>query len=281
MTLLSGKTKVSTEERFHTPSEIERKLGLWIDRIGASNNPHRKKWRRRTLGMYGITLIEAGSALFECEATGRIVLLPGDVVISLPKMITFYKPAEECSDKWIIWDGSENATLEKIGVLNNSNILFHGGENVINTAYALLEKLTGNDDVNNIILRKSVILEMIVGLQKLSCQNKKGYGTKSHMEKIVSYLTANYADDNVIENMFATFQISPTHLRRLFRRSAGQSPHQLVISLRISKAKELLSQGISIKEASRMVGYEDVSYFIRIFRKVTGISPGNFASTYS
>lgn len=278
MTILKDNTTIYTEERFHAPGKSEFQLGLWIDRIGSSNNPHRKKWQRRMLGLYGITLIESGTAIFESEVTGRVVLQAGDSVLSFPKMVTFYEPAEGCHDKWIVWDGHENAILEKIGILDRSKIIIHDNVGVINQAYALLDKLTGHDTVINIVLRKTIILEMIANLFRLSRQTNKGYSTESHLSKMVSYLTANYASSHATENLFAHFNISPTHLRRVFRNGTGQSPHQFIISLRISKAKELLSRGASISETAHQVGYEDVSYFIRIFHKVAGIPPGRFVA---
>ena len=49
-----------------------------------------------------------------------------------------------------------------------------------------------------------------------------------------------------------------------------------ITSLRISRAKQLLAEGKSIKEVAALVGYSDVFYFMRIFKKVTGITPGQF-----
>ncbi|MDG0794205.1 hypothetical protein OMP38_27745 [Cohnella ginsengisoli] len=41
----------------------------------------------------------------------------------------------------------------------------------------------------------------------------------------------------------------------------------------MQKAKELLQEGAKVYEASRLIGYRDISYFTRLFRKYWGVMP--------
>jgi len=56
----------------------------------------------------------------------------------------------------------------------------------------------------------------------------------------------------------------------------GNTPKEFIISRKISKAKEFLFARIPIKEAADMLGFRDESYFRKVFKKVTGITPGQF-----
>ncbi|MGC4030741.1 MAG: helix-turn-helix transcriptional regulator [Tepidisphaeraceae bacterium] len=60
-------------------------------------------------------------------------------------------------------------------------------------------------------------------------------------------------------------------------RQTGQSPHQYVIGLRVATAREmLLKTDLPVKEIARRLGYADVFYFGRQFKRQTGVSPALF-----
>lgn len=71
--------------------------------------------------------------------------------------------------------------------------------------------------------------------------------------------------------------VSPAYLRALFLRETGMSITEFRDLLRIRAAKEMLSSDLfTIRETAEALGYCDVYYFSRSFRKATGISPARF-----
>ncbi len=69
-------------------------------------------------------------------------------------------------------------------------------------------------------------------------------------------------------------QLSPGHLRRLFKRETSVSPVQYLSRLRIQRAKELLKGSpLSVKEIAAAIGMGDVSHFVRNFKKASGTTP--------
>ncbi|GED25662.1 hypothetical protein BAG01nite_17640 [Brevibacillus agri] len=66
-------------------------------------------------------------------------------------------------------------------------------------------------------------------------------------------------------------------MSRLFKQQTGHSPIDYLISVRLDRAKALLAQtDASLQEVAEGVGYSDLSYFIRAFKKHTGVTPGQF-----
>ena len=63
----------------------------------------------------------------------------------------------------------------------------------------------------------------------------------------------------------------------VFKETTGYSPNRYLTKIRIDRAKQLLSdEGLTVKERGEIVGYTDINYFSRVFRKETGVSPKNF-----
>lgn len=69
---------------------------------------------------------------------------------------------------------------------------------------------------------------------------------------------------------------SKFHFIRLFKMAYGKTPHQYLTVLRIEKAKLLLQNGTSVTDTCFAVGFESLSSFVGLFKRITG----NTASQY-
>lgn len=71
--------------------------------------------------------------------------------------------------------------------------------------------------------------------------------------------------------------LSLSHFYDLFRRETGTVPATYIRTLRYEKARDLvLNSRLSIKEITHIVGFNDVSHFVRDFQKLYGASPSQF-----
>jgi two-component system response regulator YesN len=70
--------------------------------------------------------------------------------------------------------------------------------------------------------------------------------------------------------------VSPQRLTRLIRRFAGRGFNDLLNRARIDRAKELLDHGRSALDVSAAVGFADPSYFTKVFRRLTGMTPSGY-----
>jgi two-component system response regulator YesN len=97
-------------------------------------------------------------------------------------------------------------------------------------------------------------------------------------DKIVDFVTKNFADVNLNSNQIAdTFGVSPSYLSRYFKNQTGTILSDYVEEIRMKQAKELLqARSMSVKEIVERVGYIDQSHFIRKFKKREGITPQQY-----
>lgn len=95
---------------------------------------------------------------------------------------------------------------------------------------------------------------------------------------MIAYINDNYSScEFSIQEMADYFNISFPNLSQYFKENTGQTILDYVTYLKIEKAKELLtSSNIPLKDIAVDVGYYNVSSFIRRFKQVTGITPGEY-----
>jgi transcriptional regulator GlxA family with amidase domain len=85
-----------------------------------------------------------------------------------------------------------------------------------------------------------------------------------------------------IEELAKKMGITERALQNGFRLKTGVTVLQYVQQLRMDKAKTLLVRSdLPISDIGLEVGYSDSSFFIRIFKKSTGVAPGRYRSDFS
>ena len=97
------------------------------------------------------------------------------------------------------------------------------------------------------------------------------------MEHIDSYILQHYKEDICTAKLAVMANLSESYFRRTFKEYKGCSVIQYVNTLKISNACELIRSGLySITEIAEAVGYNNVYYFSRIFKKHTVVCPWKF-----
>lgn len=108
---------------------------------------------------------------------------------------------------------------------------------------------------------------------------------KFHHDKDIlalqDWLEQNYAQPNFINDLAARSALTPRTLNRRFKQATGQTTQSYLQSLRIEQAKRLLENSdLPISEIVIRVGYEDLSSFARLFKRLTGLSPGYYRTSF-
>lgn len=98
--------------------------------------------------------------------------------------------------------------------------------------------------------------------------------SKRKLNQVIDYVQAHLTEEISLTQMAGVAGLSQFHFSRMFKESVGISPNRYVNNCRVEKAKLLLMQEqLAINKISAACGYKNPSYFIRQFRKITGVTP--------
>ncbi|MBQ4515533.1 MAG: helix-turn-helix transcriptional regulator [Clostridia bacterium] len=95
--------------------------------------------------------------------------------------------------------------------------------------------------------------------------------------KVKKLIQSNYNENITLETLASQIGKTPNYLNHIFKEETGMNIHQFIIKEKIRIICDLiLSRSLSFKDACFTVGISDVAYGYRLFKKQTGLTPGEF-----
>jgi AraC-like DNA-binding protein len=141
-----------------------------------------------------------------------------------------------------------------------------GGQNL----YERLEQLREPEQIVS-FLQQEVIAPYTQRLNE-----HQDHHLKLLVEQVAEHMKQRFTSDISLEECADTFGVTPYALSRAFKQVYGFNYIDYLTDLRINKAKELLNTSdLKINEIAEYVGYQ-TSYFIRLFKKMEGVTPGKY-----
>ena len=112
-----------------------------------------------------------------------------------------------------------------------------------------------------------------------SVRDKK-LSTKELYDYAVQYIVEHYAHPLSMQSVCDEIGISQTYLSRLFRKYSDTTFNAYLTRCRMEAAKQLLRDkpDLLLRDVAACVGYEDSSYFTKVFHQYTGLTPSQYAS---
>ena len=94
----------------------------------------------------------------------------------------------------------------------------------------------------------------------------------------IKYIEKNYQNPKLSNAELAEqCNISEVYFRRIFTETYKTTPKQFVVDIRINKAKQLLSDGLSkVGSVAEQCGFSNQYHFCRLFKEKTGLTPTEY-----
>jgi AraC family transcriptional regulator len=101
---------------------------------------------------------------------------------------------------------------------------------------------------------------------------------RGRLRAVVEYIEEHLDAGPRLDEMAAVARLSPYHFARQFKAATGLPPHQYVITRRVERARQLLQAGtdLSLAEVAAHAGFSDQSQFTHHFKRIVGVTPGQF-----
>jgi YesN/AraC family two-component response regulator len=139
----------------------------------------------------------------------------------------------------------------------------------LNPYDALLQK----NDLSDIRIWLQRIIESMATYVSSAFQEKNN----RHVAAMIRMIENECGNLVSLAGIADSLQLNPSYLSRIFKESTGQSFQEYLTATRIEKGKKLLLEtDLKIKDICDRLGYQQVNYFIKLFREATGITPGEY-----
>lgn len=107
-------------------------------------------------------------------------------------------------------------------------------------------------------------------------EDSRTLAQSSIVELIIDYMSDRVCDSVTLSDICSNFYMGKTQVCALFKEYCGEGPIEYYQKLKISRAKKLLLDGVSVSKISDMLGYSSIHNFSRAFKKAVGVSPTEY-----
>jgi len=231
---------------------------VWVD------HPHRIHAHRHVRGQF----VYAGRGTLVIESSGGRHVIPPRYAAwippGVPHAVTAPEPVEYCS---LFVDPAVAHLLPDSAQLAQLSPLVRG---LTRTAASLDRTRIAAAEAR----LHAVILDQLCAIQPVSLAVPIPQAPR--LQRMAWQLLADCRDQRDLASWAAELCMSTRTLVRQFNRETGLSFGQWLRRVRVLKAMDLLDSGCSVTRAAWEVGYQQVSAFIAMFRRETGMTPSEY-----
>jgi AraC-like DNA-binding protein len=148
-----------------------------------------------------------------------------------------------------------------------------------------IHKITSLSGYASDVLERVAFTELMVFFNKEfyskqivnELEDSFSYQYDQQVNDILEYINQNISCSLTIQQLAEHFFLSKSFICRIFKQSTGTTINKYLTARRISIAKVLLSDGLSVNDVYEQCGFLDYSTFLKSFTKIVGVSPKKYA----
>ena len=224
---------------------------------------------------HGLLYICSGEACF-FEDNGQIVCVDSGELLFIPKGYRYKMQYTAPSTNFVlinleIFDktGKDIPLSQSLAVLSKND-----GTNRIAKIIARLEAWGTAQSFTALFRRKEMVYKLLAEVYEIGIMPSLGHQKYPQIAAGVLLLEQTYLENLPVSKFSEASNISISLFRTLFGKQYGMSPIQYRNRLRIDRAVDILSEGsCTVSEAAYACGFENLGYFCRYYKKITGETP--------
>lgn len=227
---------------------------------------------------YVMAYCKAGKAEYHFD-NEHITVRKGDVLL-FPKLYE-HGGASDPHDPWsfmtVAFDLADlhGSAAEAIELLPRSMPSSYGYE--MNELFGKLYRSWTGKKPGYLLQCRGLLMELLYLLVRQFSQPAILTPQARAIEKLMDDLQASVNETYSVDELAERVGLSPSYFRTVFKQTAGMTAVDYQNRLKINKAGDLLLGGYcNVSEAAEAVGFKDIYYFSRLFKKITGMAPSSY-----
>lgn len=272
---------VNSNRILYTPSEFAKTNLLHLQEIGElhATNPHTSS--RSQLASYLFFVVSEGFGTLTYDGKCYDLKEGSCVFIDCHKAYSHSTSEHLWTLKWVHFYGPNMTGIYQ-------KYVERGGTPAFETQHIndYVQQLNNLYEIaaSSVYIKDMKIFEQLTSLLTLlmedswapAAESKNPTG-KRNLQDVKEYIDIHFNEKILLDELADHFYINKYYLTRVFKEQFGLSISHYIMQQRITYAKHLLRfSDRPIEQIAVLCGMNDANYFSRVFRKVEGVSPGEY-----
>lgn len=276
---------VNSKRTIYTPSNFAKSNLTFLQEVGELTSIKRHTSFRENLSSFLFFIVTKGSGSVK-YLSEEYNVQPGDCVfLNCMNAYEHTSSSDLWTLKWVHFYGTNMDAIYEKYKERGGKVVFRAPDpqiitDLIDEIHTIADSSSYLKDMEIHEKLSSLLLNIMKESWNKSCNdNESSFSSEKRkdLRLIREYIEENYNKDIRLDFLSLKYGISKYYLSHMFKEQYGTSVNNYVINMRITKAKHFLRfTDLSTTEIANRVGYEDVNYFIRSFKKVENITPGEY-----
>lgn len=229
---------------------------------------------------YGLVYCIAGEAEYCFSPKKRVKIKKGDIFLLSPQAsysivvkeeFIHYTVNFEIDGDFSVVDFSNDKFY--LIVPQTTEIYYHKFKEIVTQ--------WNSNKFNSEMLATSCLYELLAILISEICNSKYNINLFLSLQPAKEYIDNNFKKSITLDVLANISNMSVSNFRKAWLKAYNESALQYRDNIRIRYCKEYLSSGFyTVSEVASKCGFDDVNYFIRFFKKHTGMSPGKYKKIF-
>lgn len=271
---------VASERVIYTPSSFAKNNLLYLQETGSLKALAPHVSRRDSLKSFLFFIVLSGSGEVGC-AGESFSLKTGDCVFIDCAGPYYHKSSENLwTLKWVHFYGQNMKEiyakyLQRGGGCTFSSVNFSRYELLLDEIFLISKSSDSVRDMKLCERIMALLTDIMADGSRPDGRPKPG--KRKDINDILIYLDRNFQRKVSLDELAAEFYVNKYYLTRIFKEQTGQSISEYLMNKRITHAKALLRfSGKTLEKIAEESGMGDAGYFSKTFKKIEGITPGEY-----
>lgn len=279
------KNRIVDIDTYATDLSTVRYSGIFITKFGLmKDNPKQYyNYLQDERHDYCLQYVISGEGFFFTNNT-LYTVRKGDIFLLPRQNEHYYKanPQNPYDYYWIHFNGSGiEEYLSYIGLSDENPVIRNVYDEKIVELFGDLMDSTKNKTKLNQLLILSLGYELLYKIASKSNSHESNSADRHEQicNDITNYIIENYKQQITLDDMAKKFSLDKRYLIRLYKKKTGFTPIHFLVNYRVEYACILLKQDYQVNEAAYACGFNDIPNFNVRFKKIIGMTPGEFKKT--